>query len=76
MSVERSAIQTRPVQGNPPDDRKDYPDFESSQESLRRCPPARSMTAHAFFRHRGIYRSDERNNLGAGAASRWSGTPG
>jgi hypothetical protein len=30
--------QRRPVQGNSPDDRKDYPDFQSSQESLRRSP--------------------------------------
>ncbi len=30
--------QRRPVQGNSPDDRKDYPDFKSSQESLRRSP--------------------------------------
>jgi hypothetical protein len=30
--------QRRPVQGSSPDDRKDYPDFESSQESLRRSP--------------------------------------
>src|SRR5215469_4818227 len=29
----------RPVQGNSPSDRKDYPDFESPQESLRRSPP-------------------------------------
>jgi hypothetical protein len=43
-AVERAAVQRRPVLGNSPDDRKDYPDFESSQESLRRCPPARSMT--------------------------------
>ena len=72
MSAERTAIQRRPVQGNSPDDRNDYPDFQSSQESLRRCPPARSVTAHAFFRHGGIYRSDEPGNLGADAASRWS----
>jgi hypothetical protein len=43
-AAERTVIQRRPVQGNTPDDRKDYPDFESSQESLRRCPPARPMT--------------------------------
>jgi hypothetical protein len=72
MSAERAAIQRLPVQGNPSDDRKDYPDLKSSQKSLRQCPPARSITVHAFFRHRGIYRSDEPNNLGAGAASRWS----
>jgi hypothetical protein len=30
--------QRRPVQGNSPNARKDYPDFEASQESLRRSP--------------------------------------
>ena len=30
--------QRRPVQGNPPHDRNDYPDFKSSQQSLRRSP--------------------------------------
>jgi hypothetical protein len=29
----------RPVQGSSPGDRKDYPDLESPQESLRRSPP-------------------------------------
>ncbi len=43
-AAERAVGQRRPVPGNSPDDRKDYPDFKSSQESLRRCPPARPMT--------------------------------
>ena len=43
-AAERAVVQRRPVRGNSPDDRKDYPDFESSQESLRRCPPAGSTT--------------------------------
>ncbi len=43
-AAERAVGQRRPIPGNSPDDRKDYPDFESSQESLRRCQPARSMT--------------------------------
>jgi len=42
--AERAVVQRRPVRGNSPDDRTDYPDFESSQESLRRCPPAGSTT--------------------------------
>ncbi len=43
-AAERAVVQRRPVRGNSPDDRTDYPDFESSQESLRRCPPARPTT--------------------------------
>jgi len=43
-AAERAVVQGRPILGNSPDDRKDYPDFESSQESLRRCPPARPTT--------------------------------
>ena len=42
-AAEQAAAQRRLVQGNSRD-RKDYPDFESPQESLRRCRPARSMT--------------------------------
>ena len=71
-AAERAVVQRRPVPGNSPSDRKDYPDFKSPQESLRRCPPARPMTRtvvrrecallgernFAFFRHDGIYRSD------------------
>ncbi len=37
-AAERTAGQRRPVQGNSPDGRKDYPDFKPSQESLRRSP--------------------------------------
>ena len=68
----RAVVQRRPVPGNSPSDRKDYPDFESPQESLRRCPPARPMTRtvarrecalfgernFAFSRHDGIFRPD------------------
>jgi hypothetical protein len=36
----RAAGQRRPVQGNSPDGRKDYPDCEPSQESLRQSPSA------------------------------------
>src|SRR6266849_991677 len=43
-ATERAKSQRRPVPGNSPDDRKDYPDFESSQESLRRCLPAHPAT--------------------------------
>src|SRR5579864_3442263 len=43
-AAERAVVQRCPVQGNSPSDRKDYPDFESPQESLHRCPPTRSMT--------------------------------
>ena len=49
-AAERAVIQRRPVPGNSPDDRKDYPDFESSKESLRRCPPARPVTRTAARR--------------------------
>src|SRR4051812_42183576 len=56
--MKRIVIQKRPRTGNAPDDRKDYPDCESPQESWRRCPPARPITPLAFFRHGGIYRSD------------------
>lgn len=42
QAVERAVGHRRPVPGNSPDDRKDHPDFQSSQESLRPCPPARS----------------------------------
>ena len=37
-ATEKAAGQRRPLPGNSPDDRKDYPDFASSQESLRRSP--------------------------------------
>ncbi len=47
---ERVVGQRRPVQGNSPDDRKTYPDFRSPQESLRRCPPARSVTRTVLHR--------------------------
>jgi hypothetical protein len=40
---ERAAVQRCPVRGNSPTDRKDNPDFESPQESLHRCPPARPL---------------------------------
>jgi hypothetical protein len=45
-----------------------------AQESLHRCPSGRPMNRLAFSRHDGIYRSDgaHAQNLGAGAASRWS----
>ena len=39
----RAVVQRCPVQGNSPSDRKDAPDFESPQERLHRCPPARSL---------------------------------
>ena len=69
-AAERAVVQRRPVPGNSPSDRKDYPDFESPQESLRRCPPARPITRSvarrecalvgeqnfAFSRHDGIFR--------------------
>ena len=69
-AAERAVVQRRPVPGNSPSDRKDYPDFKSPQESLRRCPPARPMTrtaarrecalfgerTFAFSRHDGIFR--------------------
>ena len=73
-SMKRAAVQSCPIPGNSPSDRKDYPDFKSPQESLHRCPPARSIHRLAFSRHGGIYRSDgvPTQNLGAGAASRWS----
>ena len=92
-AAERAVVQRCPVQGNSPSDRKDYPDFESPQESLHRCPPTRSMTRTvarrecapasepqarnlAFFRHRGIFRSDvpcwDLESWGRGATSRWS----
>ena len=45
--AERAVIQSRPVQGNSPSDRKDYPDFKSPQENLRPCPPTRSLTRTA-----------------------------
>ena len=37
-AAERASGQRRPVPGNSPDGRKDYPDFKPSQESLRRSP--------------------------------------
>jgi hypothetical protein len=69
-AAERAVVQRRPIQGNFPSDRKDYPDFQSPQESLRRCPPARPVTrtvarrecalvgerSFAFSRHDGIFR--------------------
>jgi hypothetical protein len=76
----------RPVAGNSPNDRLlRGPDFESSQESLRRCLPRHSGTEASqntaapgmrFLRHGGIYRSDggwqPRKTWGRGTASRWS----
>ena len=42
-AAERAVVQRCPVQGNSPSDRKDYPDFESPQESLHRCPLTGSL---------------------------------
>jgi hypothetical protein len=42
-AAEPTANQRRLVRGNCPDDRKEFPDSRSSQESFPRCSPARSM---------------------------------